>query len=48
MYNLKKIIFNNKFQLVNSMNEPYAVVHQYDKRWNEFEDKINNFKNTII
>jgi len=48
VYNLKKIVFNNKFQLINSMNEPYAVVHQYDKRWNEFENKIKNFKNSII
>ena len=41
VYYLKNINFNKDSNLVNEKNQPYNVVHQYDKRWFEFE---KNFK----
>ena len=45
--NLKNIKFNKNSELVNSLGEPYAVVHQYDKRWTEFSDKVNLIKKQL-
>ena len=47
VFNLNNLIFNNSNQLVNYLNKPYAVVHQYDKKWDLFKDKINNFIKTL-
>ena len=47
VYYLKKIIFNEKFQLVNSLNKPYSIVHQYDKRWSDFEHCVKNIKKEL-
>ena len=44
VYHLKEIRFNEKSQLINKLNEPYAVVHQYDKRWDKFENNVNFIK----
>ena len=38
---LKNLSFNKKKELINSLNEPYVLVHQYDKRWVEFKDSVN-------
>lgn len=37
IYHLEKILFNKDHQLINSKGEPYNVVHQYDKRWDEMK-----------
>lgn len=47
VFHLKKIKFNNNFQLVNSLDMPYSIVHQYDKRWGEFENNVRMFKSTL-
>ncbi len=47
VYYLKKLIFNNNNQLLNSFNEPYCIVHQYDKRWDEFKNVVNKFKRDL-
>ena len=47
-YHLKKIKFNEKNELINLNSEPYAVVHQYDKRWEEFKDNLKEFKKTLV
>ena len=47
VFHLKKIKFNNNFQLVNSLGVPYSIVHQYDKRWDEFENNVKMFKNNL-
>ena len=41
---LKKIKFDSKSQLINGLNKPYVIVHQYDKRWSEFSDQVNFLK----
>ena len=46
-YYLKKIRFNNNSELVNIHNEPYAVVHQYDKRWEDFKYAVVEFKKKL-
>ena len=47
VYYLKKIKFNEKFELINSLKEPYSIVHQYDKRWSEFKDNVIQFKKNL-
>ena len=47
VYHLKKIRFNEKSQLINELNKPYAVVHQYDKRWSEFSENIQLIKKNL-
>ena len=47
VYYLKQIKFNEKSQLINSLGEPYAVVHQYDKRWSEFSEKVSLLRNNL-
>ncbi len=47
VYYLKKINFNKKFELINSSNEPYSIVHQYDKRWDEFENSVKEIKKSL-
>ena len=39
--------FNGKNQLINSKGEPYIIVHQYDKRWNEFKDSVSSLKEKL-
>ncbi len=48
VFHLKKISFDEKFQLINANNKPYSVVHQYDKRWEEFKDNLKEFKKTLL
>ena len=47
VFYLKKIIFDNESRLINDNGEPYLLVHQYDKRWNEFSQNVKNFKNNL-
>ncbi len=47
VYHLKKLTFNNNSELMNSKNEPYTVVHQYDKRWDEFSSHVERFKKKL-
>ena len=46
-YHLKKIKFNNKNELININNEPYSVVHQYDKRWDLFKENVLAVKSRL-
>jgi hypothetical protein len=46
-YHLEKIKFNENNELINILNEPYAVVHQYDKRWDKFQDSVNELKKKL-
>ena len=47
VYHLKNIRFNDKSQLINSQNKAYSIVHQYDKKWEEFENKVNYIKKDL-
>ncbi len=47
VYYLKKINFDEKSRLLNIDNEPYSIVHQYDKRWNEFSLAVNKLKRDL-
>jgi hypothetical protein len=47
VYYLKEIKFDDKWKLINSKNQPYAVVHQYDKRWSEFSKSVQNLKKEL-
>jgi len=47
VYYLKKIIFDKNHQLINSLNKPYSIVHQYDKRWDEFKDNVGEIKKNL-
>lgn len=47
VYYLNKIRFNKEFQLINILDKPYAVVHQYDKRWSEFEFNVTQIKKRL-
>lgn len=47
VFYLKKIRFNENFCLINNLGVPYSIVHQYDKRWREFEKPLANFKTFI-
>ena len=44
VYYLKKIIFDERSRLLSNNNKPYLIVHQYDKRWEEFSSPVNKFK----
>ena len=47
VYHLEKIKFNEKSELTNLLNQPYTIVHQYDKRWEEFSEKVNKIKKNL-
>ena len=47
VYHLNNYKFNNKNELINSKNQPYVVVHQYDKKWEEFEKSVNKLKKEL-
>ena len=47
VYHLNNYRFNNKNELINNKGEPYIVVHQYDKRWDEFKDSVNKLKKEL-
>jgi len=47
VFHLKKIRFNDKSELINDSNEPYSIVHQYDKRWEEFKENVEKIKTNL-
>ena len=47
VFYLEKITFDNQSRLVNELGNPYLLVHQYDKRWNEFSQNVNNYKKNL-
>jgi len=47
VFYLKKIVFDSQSRLINDAGQPYLLVHQYDKRWNQFSRYVNNFKNNL-
>ena len=47
VYHSKNYNFNSKNELINSKGEPYIIVHQYDKRWNEFKNSVTNLKKKL-
>lgn len=47
VFHLKKIKFNNDNYLINDLGKPYSIVHQYDKRWSEFENSVNIIKKKL-
>ena len=44
---LKKILFDESSRLLNTSGKPYSVVHQYDKRWDEFLVAVNKIKENL-
>ena len=38
---------NEKYQLINTMNQPYLVVHQYDKKCDIFSKAVNYLKERL-
>ena len=47
VYYLNRIVFDEQSRLLNSHDNPYSVVHQYDKRWKEFSFVVNNLKKDL-
>ena len=47
VYYLKKVKFDEKQNLVNESGAPYILVHQYDKRWEEFSRTVNIIKKSF-
>ena len=47
VYHLTNLRFNNENVLLNENNEPYILVHQYDKKWNIFKDKVDFLKTKL-
>ena len=45
--NSLKIFFDKKSYLVNELGEPYLLIHQYDKRWEEFKKPLESFRTNI-
>ena len=48
VYYLKKINFDNNNRLLNNKGVPYNLVHQYDKRWDEFSYNFQKFIKTLV
>ena len=44
VFHLDEIIFNKDNELINSLNKPYIIVHQYDKKWDEFKTNVNQIR----
>ncbi len=47
VFYLKKILFDEQSRLLNISGKPYSIVHQYDKRWDEFSIAVNNIKENL-
>ena len=47
VYYLKKIVFDKQLRLLDSNSNPYLIVHQYDKRWDEFSLAVNKLKKDL-
>ena len=44
VFYLKDLRFNDDLKLINNNKKPYLIVHQYDKRWNNFSKVVSNLK----
>ena len=44
VYHLTNLKFNEDNVLLNQNNKPYILVHQYDKKWNIFKEKVDFLK----
>ncbi len=44
VFYLNEIKFDAENRLINKLGDPYVLVHQYDKKWNMFENTINYLK----
>ena len=44
VFYLKNLNFDNELRLVNELQQPYLLVHQYDKRWEKFSSIFNEIK----
>lgn len=47
VFYLKKVRFDKTSKLINESGNPYLIVHQYDKRWDEFSKNVSEFKNNL-
>ena len=47
VYYLKKIVFDKNSNLLNKLGVPYKIVHQYDKKLNEFYNVVEKLKKRI-
>jgi hypothetical protein len=47
VFYLNKIIFDENSKLINELGHPYLLVHQYDKRYDEFIDHVNVIKKNL-
>ena len=47
VFYLNELNFDNKSRLINELGNPYLLVHQYDKRWDKFEEHVNNLKDNL-
>ena len=47
VYYLNKVVFDENYRLLNRHNKPYLIVHQYDKRWDEFSFAVNKLKKEL-
>ena len=47
VFYLKKIIFDKNSFLINDDGKPYKIVHQYDKRWDEFKKSVENLRSYL-
>ena len=47
VYYLKNITFDKNSRLLNSLGEAYLLVHQYDKRWEEFSKQVEEIKKNL-
>ena len=47
VYYLKNIFFDDDLRLLNSLNKPYLIVHQYDKRWDEFSSIVGKIQKNL-
>ncbi len=47
VFYLKEIKFDERSRLINKSGHPYLLVHQYDKRWDEFSKHVNILKDNL-
>lgn len=47
VFYLKDLRFNDDLKLINNNKKPYLIVHQYDKRWNNFSKVVSNLKKEL-
>ena len=47
VFYLKNIKFDERLRLINESGKPYLLVHQYDKRWQDFSKAVNSIKKEL-